>query len=58
MVKAEVSGSSEGLHFSKTLASVLLKDFESHVKTRAVFIIIELLEHEKTKPFLLKQAKA
>lgn len=46
MVKAEVAGESTSFDFSKTISSVLMKDFEGHIKTRAVFIIIELLEHE------------
>jgi hypothetical protein len=58
MVKAEAAGVSTSFDFSKTIANVLLKDFEGHIKTRAVFIIIELLEHETTKQFIFKQAKA
>ena len=58
MIKAEVAGKNEVLHFSKVIAGILLKDFESHVETRAVFIVIELLEHKETSPFLVKQVKA
>jgi hypothetical protein len=58
MVKAESIGGAEELHFSKTVANILLKDLEAHIASRAVFIIIELLEHENTKQFVYKQVKA
>jgi hypothetical protein len=50
MVKAEVAGKHDDeLHFCKTVASILLKDLEAHISSRAVFILIELLEHDVTK---------
>jgi hypothetical protein len=58
MIKAEVAGDSSSLDFCKTLSTVMMKDFESHLSSRAVFIIIELLEQESTKQLIFKQAKA
>jgi hypothetical protein len=59
MVKAEVAGKNdEELHLCKTVANILLKDLEAHISTRAVFILIELLEHDVTKQLVFKQAKA
>jgi len=57
MVRAEVAGKND-IHLSKTIASILLKDLEAHISTRAVFILIELLEHEATKQLVFKQAKS
>lgn len=61
MVKAEAQGnktSPNDLHFSKTVAGILMKDFEKLALTRAVFIIVELIENESTKPFVWKVVKA
>lgn len=57
MVKQEVAGG-ESTHFCKNLSALILKDFENHISTRAVFIVLALLENEKTAPFLAKQVKA
>lgn len=46
MVKAEVAGGNENLDLCKMVSSILLKDLEAHISTRAVFILIELLEHD------------
>lgn len=61
MVKTEANSGEEGakgLPFSIQMAKVLLKQFEATLKCRAVFILIELMEHECTKKLVLKQVKA
>ena len=60
MVKAEAHGQKgeDSLHFSKTIAGVLMKDFEKMAQTRAVFIIVELIENESTKALVWKNVKA
>ena len=66
MIKAEVDGkalpaeqqseSTDELHFSKTVSDILSKEFEQHLSTRAVFIMVELLENEPTADFFRKFA--
>ena len=57
MVKQECAGG-QSTHFCKTLSGIVLKDFETHLSTRAVFIILALLENETTAVYLQKQVKA
>jgi len=40
------------------MSKILLKQFEATISCRAVFILIELLEHENTKKLVVKQVKA
>ena len=59
MVKAEVQarktvGETFDLQFSKRIAKVVLKHFDDAIGGRAVFIFIELLENDETKPFVYK----
>lgn len=61
MVKAENAGHSEAerpLDFSKKVASILMKDFEHTLSTRAVFILIELIENKATNGLVMKQVLA
>lgn len=62
MVKAEVLGQRKKpenlLAFSTSVANILMKDFEATVKSRAVFILIELIENPETNGLVLKQCKA
>lgn len=60
MVRAEVQGRKEDapLNFCTSIASILLKDFNATCSSRAVFILIELIESEATKSLVWKQAKA
>lgn len=59
MVNAEASSTAETeLKLSSTIAKICLRHFEEVIKGRGVFILIELLEHENTKSFVLKQLKA
>ena len=62
MVKAEIHGHRKSpsnlLSFSTSIANILMKDVETAVNTRAVFILIELIENEETSGLVLKQCKA
>ena len=59
MVNAEATSTAEtGLKLSSQIAKICLRHFEDVVKSRGVFILIELMEHENTKPLVLKQLKA
>lgn len=59
MIKAEIAGAKDAeLHLCQSVASILLKNFEQNISTRAVFILIELIENEATKDLLFKQVKA
>lgn len=49
LVKQDASvESSSTLFFSKTLSNILLKDLEATLQTRAVWILVELMEHPNT----------
>jgi len=43
------------LTFSKVIASVLMKNFDDVIRSRAVFILLELIEHEETKSIVHSQ---
>lgn len=62
MVKAEVQGlrksPSNLLSFSTSISNILMKDFEATIKSRAIFILIELIENEETNGLVIKQCKA
>ena len=63
LVKAECVAAGEAkeefkLAYSTQMAKILLKNFEDAITTRAVFILIELLENEVTKSLVVKQLKA
>lgn len=47
MIKAETC--SGQLQFSKVVANLLFKDLQKTLDSRAVFVLIELAENEKTK---------
>lgn len=59
MVKAEIAGKNQesDLHFCRSVASILLREFETTISTRAIFILLELIENECTKDFVIKQVK-
>lgn len=60
MVRAEVVGrkGDAKLNFCTSVSSILVKDLEATVSTRAVFILIELIEKEVTKQMVWKQVMA
>ena len=43
----------KGLAFSSKLASVLLKNLDEVVRSRAVFILLEFVEHAETKDLVI-----
>ena len=45
----------ETLSFTSQLASVLTKNLEDVLRTRAVFIVLEIVEHAESKKLLLPQ---
>jgi hypothetical protein len=61
MVKAEVAGKKKDpahdLSLSTSVSSVLMKDFEATISTRAVFILIELIENPETNALVIKHVK-
>jgi len=59
MVKAEVAGKKDSseLQFCTSVANILLKDFEATISTRAIFILIELIENKATESLVIKQTK-
>ena len=61
MVKADVAGKKRDkehdLSFSSNVASILLKELEQTLSTRAVFILIELIESAETNALVIKQVK-
>jgi len=63
LVKAECVAKTESkepfkLLYSEQMAKILLKNFDDVISTRAVFILIEMLENECTKPLVFKQVNA
>jgi type III secretory pathway component EscU len=46
------------LSLCQQIAKICLRHFDDVIKGRAVFILIELLEHANTKKMVLKQLKA
>ncbi|CDW78334.1 pumilio domain-containing protein kiaa0020 homolog [Stylonychia lemnae] len=53
----EQEDTKETLTFSNTIGSVLLKNFDDVIRSRAVFILLELIEHEETKAIVLSQVQ-
>lgn len=53
MVQAEAL-SEHPLRFSKQLLSILTKDLEGSLRTRAAFILAEYLQHDKTRKMVQK----
>lgn len=49
----EQESTRETLPFSKVLGSVLQKNLDEVLKTRAVFIVLEFIEHQETAKLLL-----
>lgn len=61
MVKFESSSTDEEAHsqkFAAVMAKICLKHFDEVISSRAVFILLELLENEKTKKLVFKHLKA
>jgi pumilio family protein 6 len=58
LVKLEQGVDGGSLDFSKQMASVLLKNLESCLDSRAVWILVALLEHERTKSLLSSDLQA
>lgn len=61
LVTAECAGQVEGtdakLPYSTQIAKILMKNFEDAISTRAVFILIALIENPATKSLVFKQLK-
>jgi len=45
------------LDFIKNIAEILLRNFEEFLNTQAIFVIVNIMENEKTKKFLEKDVK-
>ena len=57
MIKAEVAGGNDpALKFCTSVANVFMKNFEANIKSRAIFVLIELLETEETKELIRGRA--
>ena len=57
MIKAEVTGGNDpALKFCTSIANVFMKNFEANIKSRAIFVLIELLETEQTKALVHERA--
>jgi hypothetical protein len=57
MVKAEVVGRKDAtteLRFCTSIASILMRDFEACISSRAIFILLELFENEATSNLVIK----
>ncbi len=48
----------ETLNFSTQIASVLAKNLDEVLRTRAVFIVLELVEHKETAKLIVPQLAA
>ena len=57
MINAEVAVNEE-VKLSSQIAKICLRHFDEVIKGRGVFVLIELLEHEKTKDLVFKHLKA
>lgn len=59
LVKQEVSqeNTKETLPFSTIISSVLLKNLDDVLNSRAVFILLELIEHAESQSLVLSQLK-
>ena len=57
LVKFDAELKDSELEFSKTLASVMLKNLDDCLSTRASWIFVEFLQHENTKSFVLNDLK-
>lgn len=57
LVKFDAELKESTLEFSQNMASILVRCMEDCLKTRATWIFVELLEHEKTKGFVLPELK-
>lgn len=58
LVKQEADQDKSKLEFSKQLSSILLKNLEDALKSRAVFILLQYVENEKLKPLMFEKLKA
>jgi hypothetical protein len=56
-VKFDAELKDSDLEFSKIMASVMLKNLEDCLQTRASWIFVEFLEHDNTKPLILNELK-
>ena len=57
LVKIDASTEGSDLDFSKDLSKILLKHIDECLESRAVWIFVELLEHDNTKSFVLDELK-
>lgn len=52
LVKEEREQGHKELKFSRAISNVIMKNFEEVIKSRAVFIVLELIENEQTKDLI------
>ena len=57
LVKFDGELKDSSLDFSKTLASVMIKNLEDCLKTRAVWVFITFLDNERTAKLVLPELK-
>lgn len=55
LVKLDATTKDSDLSFSKQMASVLNKNIDNALNSRAVWILLELLEHENTAKYVSKE---
>jgi len=53
LVKQELEQEQSELPFCQQIAGVLVKNLDEVLRTRAVFIMLELVEHKETAEFIL-----
>lgn len=57
LVKLDSTVKDSNLSYSKQIAGMLLKHIDTTLDSRAVWILVELLEHDNTSKFVKKQLK-
>jgi hypothetical protein len=58
MVRVEASLAESELPICKQMGKICLKNFDDVINSRAVFILLSLVESERTKDLVLKEVKA
>ena len=57
LVKFDSELKDSTLEYTQNLASIMIRNMEDCLKTRASWIFVEMLEHENTKKFVLPELK-
>lgn len=58
LVKVEGDQQNSTLEFSKQLSSILIKNIDEVLRSRATFILLQYVEHENLKPLVIAQLKS